>query len=175
MKFTPILFLFLMIILSGCKPDKKDIQFEIDYKVDPSHIVQDEKGIKIDNFPLFLQAQAEKNFTKKSQVNTIQLIAIESNVKLYPEKFKVINKNNWEKIYETPSLQHIISKDYKYHYTLLSQKWNFVSIFKDKDYLTMRFYNPEMNEEEMRDVHIKLTFRVKAKLDRTNIVYRIVG
>lgn len=160
------LFCWLLICLSmSCS--SKLIDFDLEYNIDDNYIKVEDNELVITSFPLYFQANAENNYTKKSQVKQIQLVKIQCDLPF--ENATVQAGKNWTPI-ECDTEKLTENRYSSLHY--LNCDFDFIPIFQE-DKLTLRL---KLSSKTNRlPENIKLTFRLKGKQHKTNVQYRILA
>lgn len=165
------LFGFLLLLSSGCV-QRRDIWFTVNYTIDSEYQYIESNSIRIVDFPLDFQANAEKNYTKVSQVDSVQLVHIQTNFPIVTNSIQFWDNQQWVTLNERMGVEvDTLAKTFNYRFT--TKKINWKNCFKDGNKLNMKL----VIEEKMEAIQpaIQLTFRIKGKLDKTNVIYRIIG
>lgn len=160
------LLLLALPLLLGCIP-KRDISFEVTYPLNGGEVNLATGYLTIKYIDLNFQAKAEQNYTKKSLIKEINLNKISSNIPFEVKELEYLHQGKWMHL-KMDSLE--INKNKKSYYLHHSSD-DFLPIFQTGK-LSVRVKLPK------EDSHFKLTsisFIMKGKLEKTNILYRIIG
>lgn len=156
--------LLTVIILASCH--QKTISFDVSYPISDREFRLQDTSIIIEDFPLYFQANVEKNHSKKSLIQSIELIGISSPSQLQIHSIDILNNNNWENI-TTQNVQTINATKTR----ILANQIDFIQLFK-KDKISLRI---NLSQVSQNIQNIVVTFRFKGKQEKTNTQFRIIA
>ncbi|HRO76075.1 MAG TPA: hypothetical protein PLP27_08025 [Crocinitomicaceae bacterium] len=155
---------FILFTLGSCA--KKDITFDVTYEVNAEEFRLENNQLVIEDYPLFLQNNVEKNYSKISLIKEVQLVEVCSNTSFSVNSIEILNKTTWETLNG-----QIKNKDQNCVSVIDSEK-NLKEIFKDNKLGLILTLSKTQN---VFPKTLRLKFRFKGKHEKTNIQYRIVA
>lgn len=145
---------------------KKDITFDVTYELNAGEFKIENNQLVIEDYPLFLQNNVEKNYSKISLIKEIHLVEICSETPFSVHSIEILNKTNWENLGG-----QFKNKD-KNCVSVIDSENNLKEILKDNKLGLALTFNKTQNGFPKT---LRLKFRFKGKYEKTNIQYRIVA
>lgn len=148
---------------------KKDITFDVTYELNAGEFKIENNQLVIEDYPLFLQNNVEKNYSKISLIKEIHLVEICSDTPLTLNSIEFLNKTIWK------TLNGQIKNKDKNCVSVIDSENNLKEIFKDNKLgliLTVLTFG---KDQSVFPKTLRLKFRFKGKYEKTNIQYRIVA
>lgn len=166
MRFSLLLFCSLFIL--SCSP-KKDITFDITYKLTAADFKIEDNQIVIRDYPLYFQSKAENNYSKKSQVKSIQLVKISSDALIEPGRIKIAGDSGWTVL----TMDTIITENTQQPaFLIINSPEDLTPVFKEDK---LNLHIPFNRKSGKIPTTLTLVFRFKGKHDKTNVQYRILA
>lgn len=160
--------LFCTLLILSCSP-KKDITFDVTYELTTADFKIEDNMIVIQDYPLYFQSRVENNYSKKSQIKSVQLVKISSDALIDAHKIKINGDSGWNPI----TMDTMITEDISLPaFLIINSPEDLTPVFKE-DKLNLRI--PFNRKSGKVPTTLTLVFRFKGKHDKTNVQYRILG
>lgn len=159
--------LFSVFLLLGCKT--KQITFDVTYVVAEEHIQVKNNELIILDYPLYFQSNVEKNYSKKGLISSIELVEISFEDSLPVQQIAVLENNFYQPVFQSQNNSTIkLIKNIQ----AAENDIDFKSIFNSDKISVQAILR---TDEILKPNEITLKFRMKGKLEKTNIQYRILA
>ncbi|MBN9294907.1 MAG: hypothetical protein J0G96_13095 [Flavobacteriia bacterium] len=166
MRFFVLLFCALFIL--SCSP-KKDITFDVTYELTAADFKIEDDMIVVRDYPLYFQSRAENNYSKKSQVKSIQLVKVSSDALIEPGRIKISNDSGWTFL----TMDTIITENTQHPvFLIINSPEDLTPVFKEDK---LNLHIPFDRKAGKIPTTLTLVFRFKGKHDKTNVQYRILA
>jgi|GEM_PF-5536348 len=163
-----VLLLFCTLFMLSCST-KKDITFDVTYQLTAANFKIEDNLIVVRDYPLYFQSKAENNYSKKSQVKSIQLVKVSSDALIEPDKIKIAGDSGWTFL----TMDTIITENAQHTtFLIINSPEDLTPVFKEDK---LNLHIPFDRKSGKIPTTLTLVFRFKGKHDKTNVQYRILA